>query len=65
MRFALAILSFLLPATAALADGPTAPGGGDVTVARVAVIGGSFGNELLRYYYSRGSDVLLGRRCRA
>ena len=57
MRFTLAILSFLLPAAAALADEPAGPGDG-VTVARVAVLGGEFGSELLRF--GTGSHVFLG-----
>lgn len=59
MRFTLAILSFLLPATAALAGGPTGSGDG-VVAARVAVLGGTFGEELLRY--SAGSPVFLGNQ---
>jgi hypothetical protein len=57
VRFTLAILPFLLPAAAALADEPAGPGDG-VTVARVAVLGGEFGSELLRF--GTGSHVFLG-----
>src|SRR3954463_9464853 len=56
----LAMLSFLLPAAAAYAEGPTAPPPGEdrSEVARTAVIGREFGTELLRY--SVGSPVFLG-----
>jgi len=57
LRLILAFLSFLLPAAAAVAEDRTG-GGGDVQVARTAVIGRELGTELLRY--SAGSPVFLG-----